>query len=502
MLRAHLVWLRGPVCVLALLAADVRTHAADEWVEVVTPNFRVVSNAGEGRARNIGWQFEQIRAGMQAGWPWARGRLDRPFLIIAVKDENGLKLLAPQYWEAGNRVRPGSVSATGPDRHYVVIRTDLESTPTLTTNPYRHAYWTYTQTVLSDSFSGRLPFWFSRGLAAVLSNTIVTDRQVEFGHGIQSFMEELRGGRFALPDLLSMTRESPAIGREIERQRFDAQSWALVHYLIFGEANREASAQRVNELVRLMVAGMPSVDAVTKVYGAVPALDTAYRTYIDRGLLRYSQMGVDAKIARRDFQARSMPPAEALAVRVEYLVATNRPNEAKAGIAELQQGSAVPAAAYAAEGILLERARQPEQAREAFQKAAELGSTNYYVYWRLGTLQLGAGSSPEARVAARQHLTKAIELNPDSGFVYASLGSAMMQTGSVPEAVEAYRKATSLEPSEAGLRLSFATALSRAGQRDEALQEAKLALALARTDQQKLAAQSLIDRLSKGETTR
>jgi Flp pilus assembly protein TadD len=104
--------------------------------------------------------------------------------------------------------------------------------------------------------------------------------------------------------------------------------------------------------------------------------------------------------------------------------------------------------------------------------------------------------------AARRHLTKAIELNPDSGFVHASLGAAMMQTGSTAEAVDAYRKATSLEPSEAGLRLSLATALNRAGQRDDALQEAKLALALARTEQQKLAAQSLIDRLSKGEMTR
>jgi hypothetical protein len=234
------------------------------------------------------------------------------------------------------------------------MRTDLESTPTLTTNPYRHAYWSYTQTVLSDSFSGRLPFWFSRGLAAVLSNTIVTDRQVEFGHGIQSYMEELRGGRFALRDLLSMTRESPAFGREIERQRFDAQSWALVHYLIFGQADREASASRVNELVRLTVAGMPPVDATAKVYGGLPALDLAYRTYIDRGLLRYSQMAVDAKIVRRDFQARAMLPAEALAIRAEYHVATNRLNEAKAEIAELKQGAVVPAAAYAAEGIVLD----------------------------------------------------------------------------------------------------------------------------------------------------
>jgi hypothetical protein len=52
----------------------------------------VVSNAGDGRARNVAWQFEQIRAAIQIGWPWARVQLDRPVIVVAAKDENSMPL--------------------------------------------------------------------------------------------------------------------------------------------------------------------------------------------------------------------------------------------------------------------------------------------------------------------------------------------------------------------------------------------------------------------------
>ncbi len=482
---------------LAVFAAlaSARPHAADNWVEVVSPNFRVVSNAGEGMARSIAWQFEQIRSGIQAGWPWARGRLDRPFLVIAVKDENSLKLLAPRYWEAGNRVRPGSVSATAPDRHYVAMRTDLEVVGPEGTNPYRSAYWAYTQTVLSDSFSGGLPFWFSRGLSAVLSNTIITDREVQFGRAIRSYVDELQLGRYSLPELLTMTRDSPAYVREIERHRFDAQCWALVHHMIFGEADRAASGQRLNEFVRLTVAGMTSLAAVDQLYGGVVALDAAYRLNLERGLLRFASMAADAKVVKKDFRARPMTAPEALAVRAEYHVATDRMVEAKAEIEELKKAAPIPAAAFAAEGRMYERERQSEPAKQAFARAAEFKSDNFYVYWRLGSLSLGPGATPESLAAARGHLGRAIELNPDSGFVHSTLGAVLMQLNLPAEAVEAYRKATTLEAGDANLRLSLANVLVRAGRREDALKEAQAALALARTPQQRLAAQNLIDRL-------
>jgi len=81
---------------LVVLAAFVPSLSAadDPWIEVKSPNFTVVSNAGEGRARNVAWQFEQIRAAIQIGWPWARVQLDRPVVVVAAKDENSMKLSA------------------------------------------------------------------------------------------------------------------------------------------------------------------------------------------------------------------------------------------------------------------------------------------------------------------------------------------------------------------------------------------------------------------------
>ena len=81
---------------ILVVSASSIGQAADPWVEIKSPNFVVLSNAGERRARDVAWQFEQIRAALLAGWPWARPRLDRPVHVIAVKDEATMKALAPQ----------------------------------------------------------------------------------------------------------------------------------------------------------------------------------------------------------------------------------------------------------------------------------------------------------------------------------------------------------------------------------------------------------------------
>src|SRR5687767_9287530 len=96
------------IFVALLLVAGVRSAvAADPWVQVNSLHFAVVSNAGEKRAREVAWQFEQIRAAITAIWPWVKGDLDRPVLVVAAKDENTMKLLVPQYWEERGGVRPG-----------------------------------------------------------------------------------------------------------------------------------------------------------------------------------------------------------------------------------------------------------------------------------------------------------------------------------------------------------------------------------------------------------
>jgi hypothetical protein len=102
-------------CVGVLAGFSPPASAQDKWLETRSPNFTVVTNANDRTARNLVWQFEQIRSAIQAGWPWARVQLDRPIVVVAAKDESTMRSLLPRYWETRGGTRPSSVFTTASD---------------------------------------------------------------------------------------------------------------------------------------------------------------------------------------------------------------------------------------------------------------------------------------------------------------------------------------------------------------------------------------------------
>src|SRR5438874_3134376 len=129
---------RWQACAFVVLCAlfPLRVRAAEQWIEVKSAHFIVTSNSGQGSATTLAWQLEQIRSAIAALWPWARLDLPKPLTVIAVKDENAMKALAPGYWERKGGVHPASVWVGGVDQNYLAIRTDVPADDTLTTNPY------------------------------------------------------------------------------------------------------------------------------------------------------------------------------------------------------------------------------------------------------------------------------------------------------------------------------------------------------------------------------
>lgn len=57
--------------------------AADKWIEVKTPNFTVVSNAGAGEKRLLqtAVEFEQVRAAYAKVWPQGKLSLSKPTMV-------------------------------------------------------------------------------------------------------------------------------------------------------------------------------------------------------------------------------------------------------------------------------------------------------------------------------------------------------------------------------------------------------------------------------------
>jgi hypothetical protein len=74
----------------------------------------------------------------------------------------------------------------------MAIRTDVRGEDDNLLNPYTTAYFAYVNLILTSSFGRDLPLWFSRGLAGVLSNTIVEGNQILLGPVIPWHLRRLQ----------------------------------------------------------------------------------------------------------------------------------------------------------------------------------------------------------------------------------------------------------------------------------------------------------------------
>ena len=475
---------------LFLAGIDVPAAAQEAWVEVKSPHFTIVSNAGQGRAGDVAWQFEQFRGGIEMAWPWAGVRLDRPVFIIAAKDEATMKALLPAYWERPADSRPGGLLVTSADRHYIVVRTDVRADDRANMNPHITAYWSYAFT-LDAAFDRGLPLWFRIGMAEVLSNTIVRDTELRFGLPIPGHLERIRQGRLRLRELLDVNSASEHSTDGENRRRFYAQCWTVLHYLLFGRP--EDRAGRVNELARLLLGGKPSAAAVEEVLGSLDALETAYMRYTQQSVFQFSRLKIDGPSSSRTLATRDFAAHESAAIRAAFYVATNRPVEARTSIAAARKASAESAGSYEAEALLLDREEKGDDARAAFIKATELSSTNAYAHYRLAALTWGTNPDAETLGRIETLLRRAVALNDGYAPAYTLLADAVARGSQPQSALDFATKAASLEPGDPAPRLALARVLWRLSRRDEARGHALAARQLADTEQERNEVQLLLD---------
>jgi len=280
-----------PLCRAAAFAVAIALctpslHAADQWIEVKSPHFVVMSSAGESSAKSVAWQLEQIRSAIAVWWWWARVDLNKPMTVLALKDEAAMKTLAPQYWEVKGRVHPSSVWVTGPDQHYVAIRTDVEAKERHNINPYFTSYFFYVSLILEQSVDRDRPPWFTRGLAGVMSNTLVHEDEIVVGAPIPWPLDRLREReRLPLATLVTLTRDSPEFRTEEGMERFDAQSWALVHFLLFGDNGARAAS--LGRFAALVATGIQPDATLREALGRVEQLDGPLATYVTHNLFSF-----------------------------------------------------------------------------------------------------------------------------------------------------------------------------------------------------------------------
>lgn len=475
------------------LGASPAAAAPPPWLEVRSQHFTVVTNAGEKSGRRAAWQMEQIRQALKLIWPWANIDGGQPVTIFAVRDEATLKTLGPQYWE-GKRFRPTSFWATGVDRQYIALRTDLAEPGDEGDNPYQTAYWNYVSLVFHRSLPPGTPEWYSRGVTEVLSNTIVREKEIHVGRLMDQHLRRMREQtHIPLAEFLAVQRGSKYLTRETEAWQFEAQSWVFVHYLMFG--NRGQHSARVNRFNHLLLQGVAPDVAQTEAFGPdMTPYFLGMREYLTKSIFQYSRIPTALDLKAEGFASRVLSPAESAVERAYLLAAMGRPVESRALLAEGAKAEPAHPGLFEVEGLLLDREQKPAEARAAFGKAVELGSKRAQVFYRVAQLTRppsGADGPTNEKIATL--LEKALALDPQSARAMSFLADIRSDLGQNEEAMDLAQKAVKLEPESMYHRLALARALWNGQRTEEAVAAARSALSAAETDQERGYAQRFLD---------
>ncbi|HTT22861.1 MAG TPA: hypothetical protein VMG82_28280 [Candidatus Sulfotelmatobacter sp.] len=92
------------------------------WTEIRSPHFRVLTNGSISDARNVVYEFEQLRYVFATRFPNARLESGAPLLVFAVRDEDTAKKLGPRIWKTGANI--AGEFHHGWERQFAIVRLD------------------------------------------------------------------------------------------------------------------------------------------------------------------------------------------------------------------------------------------------------------------------------------------------------------------------------------------------------------------------------------------
>ena len=430
----------------------------DAWIEVHSPNFTVISNAGEKEARKIADQFEQFREVFHRSFPKLRVDLGKPLTIFAVKNEDSLKTLLPSYWEAKGRIHPAGIYAPGEEQHFVVVRTNIESN-----NPYEIVYHEYTHAIMNLNFRG-LPVWLGEGLAEFFGNSTIHEKDVEIGHVSLYHLQVLQQERLIpIESLLMADAQSPYYNEQNRASMFYAESWAIVHYLLLDPEARKR--QLLFNFLSTWDASGDQLAAAQKTFGELKNFSKAMEAYARQQTFYVGRVNTTIHGDPKSYSSRVLSPAEVDAERALFYARTQRPNEAQAAVNEALQADPNLPLAHEAQGLLAYSQQNFDAAEAAFSRAIELHSTSFFPYYFAAEAELRHGLPTEEQSSKLVALLeKTVEMNPQFAPAYAALSSIYSMHPETREKALAHgRKAIELEPGNLSVATSYSFVLLNAG---------------------------------------
>ena len=442
------------------------------WIEVRSPHFMVITDAGEARGRHVAGQFERMRWVFQSSLPAANLDPANPIVVIAVKDRKDMEALEPAAYLAKGQVNLGGLFSHSTDKNYILVRLDGGGE-----HPYSIVYHEYTH-LMEGNAAEWMPLWLNEGLAEFFENTEVRDKEVLLGEpSVNSLLLLQQNRLIPLPVLFKVDATSPYYHEEEKGGLFYAEAWALTHYLEVADFHDHAN--RIGKYLGLTSRGIDPVTAAAQAFGDLKQLEAALVAYTREGRYSYFQKSTaGVQLNEGSFAATPLSVADADAIRADFLACMGRVDDARAMADAALKADANNAKAHEAMGRIEYAAGHHAEARKWYGEAAALDPGNYVAQYYTGALGVMTGAGDEE---AERHLRAAIKANPRFAPAYDALATLLSnQRAKLDQAHLMELQAIALDPGNLHYRLNTAHILMEQEQFDAAVQVLEAAKTLAR----------------------
>jgi hypothetical protein len=230
--------------VIVLFSSTIGGAKQGAWIEVRSPHFLVITDAGEKKGRIAAEEFERIQIFFRQSMA-STSNHPAPFVsVLAAKDDKAMRQVLPSEYFVPGHARPAGVFIHHKDKYFALVELDTQRS-----GYFPVVYHEYYHAITTPDFPN-MPLWLAEGLAEFYGFTAIKQSSIETGVPDREGLDVLRTQKLIpLSVLLAVDHSSPYYSESEKTSIFYAESWLFTHYLMIG--NQEAHKLLVKYLQAL-----------------------------------------------------------------------------------------------------------------------------------------------------------------------------------------------------------------------------------------------------------
>jgi hypothetical protein len=256
---------------IVLLGSSISTARHSGWIEVRSPHFVVITDAGEKQGRIAAEQFERIQIFFRQSLGSGSNH-PTPFVkVVAAKSTDAMREILPAGYFSRGHVRLAGMFIRRSDDYFALVELDMQRS-----GYFPLVYHEYYHAITMPDFPN-MPLWLAEGLADFYGFTKINPTSIETGLPDRERLDVLRTQQFIpLSVLFAVDHSSPYYNESEKTSIFYAESWLLTHYLMIG--NPEAHKLLVNYLQALNQ--RTSMTEAAAAFGDLKKLQSDLKAYL------------------------------------------------------------------------------------------------------------------------------------------------------------------------------------------------------------------------------